>query len=69
MLKLQKNTARYTILQAFSIALLLELKHHAPQCQDNPGGRQNSLRGTFLQAEARGRHKPNDFLEDTYEDP
>jgi len=40
MLKLQKNTAEYTILKSFSIARLLELKHHAPQSgppENGPG--------------------------------
>jgi hypothetical protein len=40
----QNNADEYTILQTFSIARLLKLKHHAPQRQDNPG----SIRAQFL---------------------
>ena len=40
----QNNAGEYTILQTFSIACLLKLKHHAPQCEDNP----STIRAQFL---------------------
>jgi hypothetical protein len=44
MLELHKNTAEYTILQTSSIVRLLNLKHHAPQCGDDP----STIRAQFL---------------------
>jgi hypothetical protein len=41
---LQNNAGEYTILQTFSIACLLKLKHHVPQFEDNP----STIRARFL---------------------
>jgi len=40
----QTNAGEYTILQTFSIACRLKLKHHALQCEDNP----STIRAQFL---------------------